>query len=83
MVYFQTKNSNWGKYLRALYWKIYILLPFGIFYIHPRYFMTIWYILCSFGTLFSGFGITHQEKSGNPDTDYLHACSFQFRDRAK
>jgi hypothetical protein len=29
-------------------------------------FMTSWHILCSFGALFSGFGITHQEKSGNP-----------------
>jgi hypothetical protein len=29
------------------------------------YFMTIWYILCSFGT-FYGFGIKRQEKSGNP-----------------
>jgi hypothetical protein len=28
--------------------------------------MTIWYILCSFGTFFSGFGIIYQEKSGNP-----------------
>jgi hypothetical protein len=30
-----------------------------IFYGHLGYFMTIWYIL-------SGFGIMHQEKSGNP-----------------
>jgi hypothetical protein len=30
------------------------------------YFMTIWYILCSFGTFFAGFGVMHQEKSGNP-----------------
>jgi hypothetical protein len=30
------------------------------------YSMTIWYILCSFGTFFSGFGIMYQEKSGNP-----------------
>jgi hypothetical protein len=28
--------------------------------------MTIWYILRSFGTFFSGFSIMHQEKSGNP-----------------
>jgi hypothetical protein len=27
--------------------------------------MTVWYILCSFGT-FSGFGIMYQAKSGNP-----------------
>jgi hypothetical protein len=29
--------------------------------------MTIWYILCSFGT-FSGFGIKYHEKSGTPET---------------
>jgi hypothetical protein len=28
-------------------------------------FTTKYYILCSFGT-FSGFGVTYQEKSGNP-----------------
>jgi hypothetical protein len=28
--------------------------------------MTIWYILRSYGTFFSNFGILHQEKSGNP-----------------
>jgi hypothetical protein len=36
------------------------------------YFMAIWDMLFPFGTIcvhlvdFSGFGITHQEKSGNP-----------------
>jgi hypothetical protein len=30
--------------------------------------MTIWYILSSFVTFFSGFGILYQEKSGNPGT---------------
>jgi hypothetical protein len=48
------------------------ICPFGIFYGDLGYFMTIWYILYSFGTFcihlvhFSGFGIMHQEKSGNP-----------------
>jgi hypothetical protein len=28
--------------------------------------MTIWHILCSFGTLLPVFGILYQEKSGNP-----------------
>jgi hypothetical protein len=68
MVYFQTKNPNLGKFLRALYWKMLIyfkaiwniLQTFGIFYDHLVHFMYIWYI-------FSGFGITNQEKSGNPD----------------
>jgi hypothetical protein len=30
----------------------YILWPFGIYYWHLGCFMTIWYILCSFGTFF-------------------------------
>jgi hypothetical protein len=36
-----------------------VLWPFGMVYGHLGYFMTVWYI-------FSGFGIMHQEKSGNP-----------------
>jgi uncharacterized membrane protein (DUF106 family) len=31
---------------------IHILWPFGIFYEHLGYFMTFWYILCSFGAFF-------------------------------
>jgi hypothetical protein len=56
-----------GKFWRALGWKIFmyfmavwnILQTFWIFYGHLD-------ILCSFCTFFSGFGIMHQEKSGNP-----------------
>jgi hypothetical protein len=36
-----------------------------MFYGHLKYFMTIWYNLCSLVHFF-GFGIVHQEKSGNP-----------------
>jgi hypothetical protein len=36
-------------------------LPYGVIYGHLRNFLTIWYI-------FSGFGLTHEEKSGNPDS---------------
>jgi hypothetical protein len=36
-----------------------------MFYEHLGYFTNIWDILCPFGTFFTGFGITHQEKSGN------------------
>jgi hypothetical protein len=43
----------------------YILWPFGIFYGNWGYFMTIWYILCSF----SGFVVMYHEKSGNPECD--------------
>jgi hypothetical protein len=55
MVCLQTKNSNLGKFSRALDWKngYTILCPFGIFCGHLRYFLTIWYILCSFGTFLS------------------------------
>jgi hypothetical protein len=31
---------------------MYFKWPFGIFYEHVGFFMLIWYILCSFGTLF-------------------------------
>jgi hypothetical protein len=69
MVYFQTKKSYCGKFWRFLDWKMLIYLwPFGMYHGHSGYFMTIWYILCSFGT-FSGFGIMHREKSGNPGLD--------------
>jgi hypothetical protein len=37
-----------------------ILQTFGIFYDHLVHFVFIWFI-------FSSFGITYQEKSGNPD----------------
>jgi hypothetical protein len=71
MVCFQTKNTNLGKFWRALDRKILI------------YFMAIWnilrtlgiHILWPFGTIcvhlvhFYGFGIMHQEKSGNPESD--------------
>jgi hypothetical protein len=38
---------------------------FGICSQHSEFFMTIWSILCSFGTFFR-FGIMYREKSGNP-----------------
>jgi hypothetical protein len=67
MVYFQTKNLDLGKFLRALDWKVLkcframwnILRTLGIFNDHLVHFVFIWYI-------FSGFGIAYQEKSGNP-----------------
>jgi hypothetical protein len=54
MVYFQTKNTNLGKFLRAL--------DVRIFYGHLEKCMTLWYS-------FSGFGVAYQEKSGNPVRD--------------
>jgi hypothetical protein len=35
--------------------------------------MAIWYILYSFSTFFSGFGIMYQEKSGNPGSTFFSA----------
>jgi hypothetical protein len=53
MVYFQTKNSNLGNFLGPRLENIEI-------YDHLVHFLFI-------GYSFSGFGIMHQEKSGNPD----------------
>jgi hypothetical protein len=45
MVYFQTKNSNLGKYWRALEWKRLVYsMPFGIDYGRRVYFMANWLI---------------------------------------
>jgi hypothetical protein len=33
-------------------WNILICIVYGLFYRHLGYFMTLWYILCSFGTFF-------------------------------
>jgi hypothetical protein len=67
MVCFQTETPNLGKFLRALDWKVliyfmavcHILWTFGNFFDKSVHFVLIWEI-------FSGFGITYQEKSGNP-----------------
>jgi hypothetical protein len=64
MAYFQTKNTDLGKFWRVLQWKVLV------------YYMPIWsiiwlfeYILWPFGILrfmFSRFGMFPQEKYGNP-----------------
>jgi hypothetical protein len=69
MVCFQTKHPNLGKFWKTIDWKILI------------YFMAIWSILRTFGEfydhfvlicyIFSGFGITYQQKSGNPDSNIV------------
>jgi hypothetical protein len=73
MAYFQTKNSNLGKF-----WKVFQWIDLVQFVANYIYFTTIWYILWSFGIFlvflvhFSRFSILHQEKSGNPGhTDIL------------
>jgi hypothetical protein len=60
MVYFQTKNSNLGKFWRALQWKTLgyflniwsILRPFNIFYWHSVYFVVNLYIFPRVGILY-------------------------------
>jgi hypothetical protein len=65
MVCFQTKNKIWEKISGPQIGKCwYSLWPFGIYYGHLVYFVSIWYI-------FSSFGIMHQEKCGNPGPAYL------------
>jgi hypothetical protein len=57
MVYFQTKNPNFGKIWNFLQWEMLvsfmtirsILRPFGIFLGHLVYFMFIWYIFTALG----------------------------------
>jgi hypothetical protein len=82
-VCFQTKNTNLGKFWRAMQWKMlvyfmaiwYILWPFGIFCVHFVYFMVIWYIFPRFGTLY-------QEKSGNPAWSCsINSCPHYYRFR--
>jgi hypothetical protein len=45
-----------------------ILQPLEVFYGHLVYFVVFWYI-------FPGFGILHQEKSGNP-AKQLKVCFY-------
>jgi hypothetical protein len=67
MVYSQTRNSNLGKFWRALDYNMLIyfravlniLQTLGIFYDDLVHFVFIRYII-------SGFGTMHQETSGNP-----------------
>jgi hypothetical protein len=66
MAYFQTKNTNLGKFWRVLQWKMVvyfmgiwsILLPFGLFRGHLVQYIAIWYI---FPVL-----VCRTCKSGNP-----------------
>jgi hypothetical protein len=71
MVCFQTKNSNLGKYWRALESKRLV------------YSVDIWYILWPFGDLeaiwyiFPRFGILCPEKSGNPSVGCVSPNVYQ------
>jgi hypothetical protein len=65
---FQTQNTNFGKFCRALEW---IRLEYSMDVLNT-YITAIWNILWSFGNLvaiwyiFPHFGIVGQDKSGNP-----------------
>jgi hypothetical protein len=69
MVYFQTKNLNFGSSWRVLQWKMCVYFwdiwsisqPFCLIYGNLVNFVVIWYI-------FPRFGMLYQEKSGNPGT---------------
>jgi hypothetical protein len=88
MVYFQTKNPNFGQILECLAMK-----DVGKFYSHLVHFSAISYILWPFGIFvvilvyFSRFGILYEEKSGNPEsvaiiaheTNLLADLNFRFR----
>jgi hypothetical protein len=68
MVYFHTKNTNFGIFWSALYGKLYNLLwSNGIFY---GQLMHIFYgrlgKFCCHLVYFSRFGMFYKEKSGNP-----------------
>jgi hypothetical protein len=53
MVYFQTENSNLGKFWRVLQWKMLVFLwPFGLFYGRLVNIVAIGYILWSFWYIF-------------------------------
>jgi hypothetical protein len=45
--FFSKQKSKFGQILEGLRWEI-----LYIFWSYLEYFMTIWYILCSFGTFF-------------------------------
>jgi hypothetical protein len=68
MVYFHTKIPicvNFGVPWIGRCW--YMLWPSVIFYGRLGYSITIWYILWSlYRYIYSSFGFTCQEKSGNP-----------------
>jgi hypothetical protein len=68
MVYFKTNIPKMGRFLRALDWIMFI------YFMALKNILRAWKVYkCPFGTgcvdlvQFSGFGITYQEKSGNPD----------------
>jgi hypothetical protein len=53
MAYFQTKNTNLGKFLKFLQRKMLVYFwPCGLFYSHLVYIVAIWYILWPFGIYF-------------------------------
>jgi hypothetical protein len=71
MVYFHTKYAYLGKFSGALDWKMLvyfmanILRTFGILYDHLVHFY--------------GFGIMHQEKSGNPGCSPVNDLNWQHK----
>jgi hypothetical protein len=83
MVCFQAK-IQFGKNVQGLRFQ-----NVDIFYGHLEYFMDIWDILWPFVTFcvhlvhFSSFGITHQEKSGNPASDGFRRIELSVKNKKK
>jgi hypothetical protein len=82
---FSNQKSQFGKIFDGLSSKnVAILKAIGIFYGHLGYFMTF-FTFCVHLVDFSGFGITYQEKSGNPGKNFFlsflrsNLRSLQFR----
>jgi hypothetical protein len=57
---------NFGRSCNGRCW--YILWPFGLFYCHLVYIVSIWYMyLMVIWYIFPRFGMLYQDKSGNPE----------------
>jgi hypothetical protein len=79
MVYFNTKKSQFWYILDGL-----VMEKFGVCHGHLIFSVSCWYILRPFGIFcgqfahFSHFGLSHQEKSGNPGC-FGQKCGHHFR----
>jgi hypothetical protein len=67
MVFYQTTNTNLGKFWSVLQSKMLVSLMFIWYILRPfRIFNGHWLYLVVSLVYFSRFGVLHQEKSGDP-----------------